>query len=184
MAVFVSMLRGVNVGGHNRIKMESLRKLYESIGLQHPQTFIQSGNVVFRTGERDSAALGRKIEQEIEQGFGFRPAIILRTLTQLRKVVAENPFATRSDVAPDKLLVTFLANDLGRDAHNKLSALQIQPEEIQATASELYVYYPEGMGRSKLPVRIDKILGTPGTSRNWNSVLKLLAMAESQEVDR
>ncbi len=164
------------------IKMDALRALYQSLGLQHVQTYVQSGNIVFRTDASEFLALASHIEQEIEGGFGFKPAVILRTLQQLREVVAENPFAKRRDITPDKLLITFLAVDLGQDAQDTLARLEVHPEEMRVRPSELYIYYPDGMGRSKLPIRaIDKILGTPGTSRNWNSVLKLLAMAESLE---
>ena len=182
MPILISLLRGVNVGGYNKIKMDTLRSLYESLGLQHPQTYVQSGNVVFRTDSSDSVVLASRIEHEIERSFGFRPAVIIRTLPQLSEVVVRNPFATRSDIAPDKLLVTFLAIELGQDAQHKLAHLKVHPEEIRVRPSELYIYYPDGMGRSKLPVRsIEKILGSPGTSRNWNSVLKLLSMAEALE---
>src|SRR5271169_5370505 len=93
MIVVISMLRGVNVGGHNKIKMDALRTLYESLGLRDPQTFIQSGNVIFRTEEHDLVRLARRIEDAIERRFGFRPNVIVRTASELRDVIARNPFA-------------------------------------------------------------------------------------------
>src|SRR5665811_2227083 len=104
MPVIISMLRGVNVGAHNRIKMDALRALYESLGLRDPQTYVQSGNVVFRTDKRDLVALAKRIEDAIEQGFGFRPTVILRTSGELREVIARNPFAKRRGIEPTKLL--------------------------------------------------------------------------------
>src|ERR1039458_3254224 len=97
MPVVISMLRGVNVGGHNKIKMDALRELCASLKLRDPQTYVQSGNVVFRSDDRDLVPLGRRIEQAIERKFGFRPAVILRTAAELRDVIARNPFASRSE---------------------------------------------------------------------------------------
>jgi uncharacterized protein (DUF1697 family) len=109
MTVVISMLRGVNVGGHNKIRMDALRALYVSLKLEDATTFIQSGNVVFRTKERDLANVGKPIGYGIEKGFGFRPEVILRTVEEVRGVVARNPFAARKDLEPGKLLVWFLA---------------------------------------------------------------------------
>ena len=95
MTVVVSMLRGVNVGGHNQIKMDALRDLYESLGLRNPQTYIQSGNVVFGTNAKNIAPLAKRIEDAIEHKFGFRHGVILRTTDELRGVIARNPFAKR-----------------------------------------------------------------------------------------
>src|SRR5258707_10026031 len=109
MPVIVSMLRGVNVGGNHKVKMEALRALYESLGFTGVQTYIQSGNVVFRTRATGLAALGKKIEDGIEGAFGFRPAVILRTAEELRAAIAGCPFAAREGMEPGKLLVTFLS---------------------------------------------------------------------------
>src|SRR5437867_12319349 len=109
MPVIISMLRGVNVGGHNLIKMDALRALYESLGLQDPQTYVQSGNVIFRTKERDPSRLARQIENEIERGFGFRPGVILRTPSDLRDVINRNSLASSRDVDPCKVPVTVLS---------------------------------------------------------------------------
>jgi uncharacterized protein (DUF1697 family) len=97
-------------------------------------------------------------------------------------VVARNPFAKRRDIEPSKLLVTFLAYDPGRQARENVLKIQTDPEELRIEGRELYIYFPNGMGRSKLPMAaIEKALKTPGTSRNWNSVTKLLEMAEKLE---
>ncbi len=113
MAVVISMLRGVNVGGHNRIKMDALRALYESLELRPARTHVQSGNVVFRTEARDLTLLSARIEDAIEQSFGFRPRVIARTSSELRDVIARNPFGARSGIDPSRLLVTFFATDPG-----------------------------------------------------------------------
>jgi uncharacterized protein (DUF1697 family) len=185
MPVLISMLRGVNVGGHNMIKMDALRALHESIGLLDAQTYIQSGNVVFRTSGRDLASLSKKIGNAIEAKFGFRPGVILRTPSELREVIARNPFAARPGIDPRKLLVTFLLDDPGPEARKKALSIKTDPEELRIVSREVYVHYPDGMGRSKLPAAlIEKTLRTPGTGRNWNTVMKLLEMAEKLEASR
>src|SRR5213079_2781787 len=130
MPVVISMLRGVNVGGHNLIKMDPLRALYESLGLQDPATYVQSGNVIFKTKERDVARLAPRIQNEIERRFGFRPGVILRTSSDLRDVIKTNPFAHR-DLDPSKLLVTFLATDPAPDARKALLRIKPDPEELR-----------------------------------------------------
>ena len=180
MAV-VTLLRGVNVGGRHAIKMDALRALYESLDLHDPRTYVQSGNVVFRTRERDLAKLAESVEKAIERRFGFRPAIIVRTSSEMRDVVAGNPFAKRQGIEPSKLIVTFLAYDPGQETQDKLLKLKTDGEEVRIRGRELYIYFPHGMGRSKLPALIDRALPTPGTARNWNSVTKLLEMAEALE---
>ncbi len=182
MAVVISMLRGVNVGGHNMIKMEALRALYESLGLKDPQTYVQSGNVVFRTKGQDLAALARRIENAIERSFGFRPAVIVRTPAELRDVIARNPFATRRGIDPSRLLVTFLASDPSAEAREQILKIKAEPEELRINGRDLYTYYPNGMARPKLSwARIEKTLKTSGTGRNWNTVTKLLEIAERLE---
>src|SRR6266404_375224 len=182
MAVIISMLRGVNVGGHNKIKMDALRALYESMKLREAQTYVQSGNVIFRTDERDIARLAKRIEDGIERKLGFRPDVILRTATEMREVIARNPFAKRRGIEPSKLLVTFLGSDPGAEAREKILQIKCDPEELRIEGRELYIYFPNGIGRSKLSwAGLEKTLKTPGTARNWNSVTKMLEMAESLE---
>ena len=184
MAVLVSMLRGINVGGHNKVNMGELRSLYESLGLQDAQTYVQSGNVVFRTKERNLAALAKRIEEGIERRFGFRVDVIVRTASELRDVIARNPFAKRRAVDPGKLLVTFLANHPSAQARDQVLKINTDPEELHIDGREVYIYFPDGMGRSKLSwPTIGKKLGTTGTGRNWNSVTTLLEIAEQLEVE-
>jgi uncharacterized protein (DUF1697 family) len=183
MAVLVSMLRGINVGGHNKVNMGDLRSLYESLGLQDAQTYVQSGNVVFRTKERNLAVLAKRIEEAIERRFGFRVDVIVRTASELRDVIARNPFAKRRAVDPGKLLVTFLANHPSVQARDQVLKINTDPEELHIDGREVYIYFPNGMGSSKLSwPTIGKKLGTTGTGRNWNSVTKLLEIAEQLEV--
>jgi uncharacterized protein (DUF1697 family) len=183
MSVVVSMLRAVNVGGHSVIKMDALRALYTSLKFENPQTYLQSGNVIFKTSERNLDAIAKRIQSAIEKKFDCRPDVILRTTAELRTVVAKNPFAKRPNIEPGKLLIAFLASDPGDAARKILQDQKFAPEELHVSGRELYIYFPDGMGKSKLPwPRIYKILNTPGTGRNWTSVTKMLAMAETQEL--
>jgi uncharacterized protein (DUF1697 family) len=183
--VVISMLRGVNLARHHRIRMDALRALYESLGFDGVQTYIQSGNVIFRTGTRDLTRLARRIETAFEQAFGFHSDVILRTTAEMREVIAGNPFASQPGLEPAKLVVTFLATEPPDGAQQKIEAIPTSPEELRLRGRELYIYFPNGMGRSKLPLtQIGKALGSPGTARNWNTVLKLLALAEKLESTR
>jgi uncharacterized protein (DUF1697 family) len=174
----ISMLRGVNVGGNNMIKMEALRALYASLGLRDAQSYIQSGNVVFRTEQKDVAPLAKKIEDAIESKFGFRPPVVLRTAAEMREVIAKNPFAKRNGIEPGKLSVSFLVGDPAAADRELLRKMKFDPEELHVGSRHLYVYFPAGMGQTKLNMKmIDRTLKTSGTWRNWNSVLKLLEMA-------
>lgn len=183
MPVLISMLRGVNLGGHNKIKMEVLRDLYKSLKFEDPRTYVQSGNVIFRTKEKNSPALAKRIQDAIERKFGFAPAVILRTPEEMRKAIAANPFATRRDVEPSKLLVTFLAEEPGLEAGPTIDSLNKKhPEELHLNSRELYIYFPNGAGKTKLPwSSVERLLKTQGTARNWNSVTKMLAIAEELE---
>ncbi len=182
MAVVISMLRAVNVGGHHKIGMDALRALYEFLKFRDPQTYVQSGNVVFRTGERDLILLTRRIQSGIVKSFGFTPDVILRTSSELRDVIARNPFAKRRGIEPGKLLVTFLASVPGAETRERVLKLKTDPEELRLDGRELYIYFPNGMAHPKFSwAAIEKVLKTPGTGRNWNSVTKLLEIAERLE---
>lgn len=180
MTTVVSLLRGVNVGGHHQVPMDKLRALHESLGHREVRTYIQSGNVVFRTSARGLPRLAAEIGAAIEKTFGFRCDVVLRTAAELRAVVEHNPFAGRPGLDPAKLAVTFLPLDPPAGAAARLAALPIAPEEVHLISRELYTYFPNGMGRTKMPfAAVARVLGSPGTARNWNTVVKLLEMAEA-----
>lgn len=182
MTVYIALLRAINVGGNNPVKMEALRALCGTLKLRDVTTYVQSGNVVFRAAEGDPVKLGRRLEDGIERTFGHRPAVVIRTAAELRDVVVRNPFAGQSGIEPNKLLVTFLATEPTAEARAKVLTLQTPPEELHLHSREMFVYFPNGFSQSKLPMaKVDRALGTPGTGRNWNTVAKLLAMAEELE---
>src|SRR5579859_7577274 len=114
MPVLITFIRGINVGGHSIIKMDALRALFVSLKFQDPQTYLQSGNVVFKTGEPSLPAIAATIQRAIAKKFACRPEVVLRTVEDLRAVIAKNPFAERSDIEPAKLLVSFLAGAPGK----------------------------------------------------------------------
>jgi|SRR6185437_10995343 len=182
MPVVISILRGVNVGSHNRIKMDALRDVYQSLGLKDCQTFIQSGNVAFSSEETDLAKLRNRIEGAIEKKFGFRPDVILRTAKEMRSVVVGSPFTDRKNIDPSKLLVTFLAEKPDAKARREFMKIKSDSEEMYLNGRELYIYFAEGLARPKIAwMSVVKTLRTTGTGRNWNTVLKLLEMAVKLE---
>ena len=178
----IALLRGVNLAGHHKIKMDALRALCESLGLTDVCTYIQSGNILFRTKETEHGRLCGKIADAIEKSHAFRPPVVVRTVAQMRAIVEANPFAARQPLEPAKLAVNFLADEPAAEGREKVLGMQTAPDELRIGRAELYIYFPDGMGRSKLPMAaIEKALRTSGTSRNWNTVLKLLEMAEALE---
>jgi uncharacterized protein (DUF1697 family) len=182
MNVIISMLRGVNVGGHNKIKMDQLRAVYESLGFREAQTYIQSGNVVCRADKRDLATACTRIEKGIERHFGFRPSVIVRTAPELREVIVRNPFAKRSGMDASRLLVAFLASSPAADALDKVLKIKCEPQELRVSGRELFIYFPNGLARPTLPMAtVERTLKIAFTGRNWNTVRKLLEMAEALE---
>jgi len=185
MPVLISMLRGVNLGPHNRIKMDALRTLHESLKFENPRTYVQSGNVVFKTKEKNTAAVAKKIQTAIQKTFGFSPEVIVRTTEDVRKTIAATPFADRPHLEPGKILVTFLSAEPPPDARAAaLTKFKDYPEEVHFKGRELFIYFPNGAGKTKLPwSSVERLLKVTGTARNWNSVTNLLKMAEEMEAE-
>jgi uncharacterized protein (DUF1697 family) len=175
MPAVIALLRGVNVGGHGKIAMKELQSLCQSLKLSQVRTNIQSGNVVFMSPHDGLRALPGRLEEALERRFGFRPAVLLRTLDEMRDVVARNPFAGRRDVEPNRLLVLFLV--VAPDA-TEVRSSKADGEEWKLSGRELYIHYPNGMGKSKLTFPSLKVTST---ARNWNTVTKLVAMAAALE---
>jgi len=182
MAVIISLLRGINVGGHNKIKMDALRDLYKSLGLQKAQTYLQSGNVVFRMKGRDHAKIAKRIEDAIEQSFGFRIHVVLRTSSELSDVISRSPFAKRRGLDPKKLAVIFLRETPSVECLRAALKIETAPEELRIDGGEAYAYFPNGMGRPRMSwPAIERALKTSGTGRNWNTVTKLFEIAQTME---
>ncbi len=182
MPVYISLLRGINVGGNKRVKMDALRAIYESVGLAEPKTLLQSGNVVFKSEQTDRAALTKQIETGIETGAGFHSDILLRTLDEWRDVIARHPFPEERGLDGSRVLVTFMARTPDAKVVESVQRGNPGPEEVFVSGDEIWVYFPDGMGRSKLAAAlVEKNLKATGTGRNWNTVLALLTLAETLE---
>jgi len=173
----VSLFRGINVGGNRIVPMKELKSLHEALGFRDVVTYIQSGNVVFSSDKTDPAQLASQIEESFAQKFGFRSQVIVRTSTELEETIANNPFQNSPEKEPNRILVLFLATRSESGALEDLKKPYNGPEEMYLIGQELFIYYPEGMGRSKLTLPlIEKKLNTAGTGRNWNTVLRLNEM--------
>jgi uncharacterized protein (DUF1697 family) len=182
MAVVISLLRAINLGRHNRVTMNDLRVVYESLGLRDVESYVQSGNVVFRTAARNLDALARRLEEAIARDCGVRTTVVLRTCDEWRAAIKSNPFAGRDGIDPARLLVSFLCGSPDDDARRKVLAIDCSPEELRLEGRELYAYYPNGLARPKISMAaVEKALATSGTGRNWNTVIKLLEIAERLE---
>ncbi len=182
MTVIISFLRGINVGGHHLIKMDALRELYTSLGMQDVQTYLQSGNVVFRIKGRNHAKLAKRVEDALEQKFGFRVDIVMRTSSELSDVISRCPFAKRRNLDPKKLAVIFLKDTPGSDCLRAALKIKTAPEELQIDGQEAFVYFPNGMARPRMSwPSIKRTLKTSGTGRNWNTVTKLFELAQTME---
>ena len=184
MTVYVSMLRAVNVGGTSRIKTDALRAAYESIGLKDVRTLLQSGNVVFRSAIADREQLVKRIMQEIERQLKLEVEVMLRTLAEIAGIVERGPvLSPRADMS--KLLVMFLSAVPDAAAQSALAKWHKDrkgPEMLEMRGPEIYLYYPEGVGRSKLSgAVIESKLDVSGTARNWNTLQKLLETARALE---
>lgn len=176
---YAALLRGVNVGGNKIIKMEQLRTLCESLGLSGAQTYLQSGNIVFRSEEKSREKLARRIEDGIEKKFGFEARVVVRSSADLRRVIEKNPFGTGKPRNPSLLQVMFLDGKPEVRAFAELRSSYSGPEEMHIGGEELYLYYPNGSGRSKLTNDlIQRKLQVTGTARNWNTVEKLFQLTE------
>src|SRR6266480_1335580 len=149
MAAYVAMLRGVNVSGHNTIKMEVLRGLCEGLGFRNVGTYIQSGNIVFQTAPENSATLSKRIGKTIFQSFGFDTPVLVRTSKEIRNVIASNPFLKEKGIDSSKLHVTFLSEIAQRNSVKKLETLATSPDRFYPASHEIYLYCPGGYGRTK-----------------------------------
>jgi uncharacterized protein (DUF1697 family) len=174
MTAFVSLFRGINVGGQHKIRMDELKDLHESLGFKEVFPYIQSGNVVFTSDDADVARLQRQIEKGFEQKFGFHVEVFVRTSAELRDIIDKNPFQSQPSRESKWIVVLFLAARPDDTAQEDLLKTYIGPEELFIIGKELYIYYTNGIGRSKLSLSlIEKKLKTVGTARNLNTILQL-----------
>ncbi len=170
MKTIVSLLRGINVGGRNKLSMKDLKDTLEPLGLSSIQTYIQSGNVVFKTD--DDADLALRITQAIYEKLGFEVKVLCLSKDDFMTAVKENPFP-EAESEPKSLHLYFLeARALNADLR-ALEALATKTERFVLKDKVFYLFAPEGVGRSKLAAKVEKLLAVPATARNWNTVSKL-----------
>ena len=175
----IALIRGINVGGHRAVAMSDLRDMLAELGFDDPRSLLQSGNLVFRSNARTDASLRRLLESEAEKRLRLRADFFIRSAKEWREVVARNPFRKEAERDPSHLVVMFLK--VAPDA-NDVKAVQaaiVGSEIVRSDGRHLYIVYPAGIGKSRLTnVLIEKNLGIRGTARNWNTVLKLAALAD------
>jgi uncharacterized protein (DUF1697 family) len=177
MTTYVALLRAVNVAGKS-LAMSVLRDYAAALGLAEPRTLLQSGNLVFRSSGKKPAELEKLLEREAEKRLGVITEFIVRSSKELTSIIANNPFPAAAQRDPARLLVMFLKDEPPADAIAALRKAIVGRESIAAGARQLYIIYPDGMGRSKLTTSlIEKRLATRGTGRNWNTVVKLATAA-------
>lgn len=178
MSAYIALLRGINVGGHNAVAMPKLRDLFSDLGFAGAKTLLQSGNVVFQGNGQTSDALEQLLETQTARRLGVSADYLIRTAAEWTKIIAANPFPKEAKADPSHLLVMFLKTAATPSSVKELQASIKGPEIIRARGKHLYIVYPAGIGRSKLTGSlIEKKLACRGTARNWNTVLKLLALA-------
>jgi len=178
MRTYISLLRGINVGGKNLIKMDALRKSYEYLGFQSIRTYVQSGNVIFAVKKTDPKELEQKISQQIKRDFGFEILVIALTPDKLIQVIHKNPFSKNPAGKPDFFYVSFLSATPDLSEKKTIEDKLQNREEIVFTDSAVYLYCPEGYGKTKLTNSIlEKNLKVGATMRNWKTTNELLKIA-------
>jgi uncharacterized protein (DUF1697 family) len=181
MTTHLALLRGINVSGHNMIKMEALKTALENIGFQNVVTYIQSGNVFVDTNEENAPAVGFKIKQEIFKVFGHEVPIVVVGKSDLETCFRNNPFLKEKDVDIKKLYVAFVSMQLRSDCINDLKMSQVKPDEAHIDENRIYIKYAVGAGKTRLDQKyIEKKLNVISTIRNWNTVTQLLKMYEER----
>jgi uncharacterized protein (DUF1697 family) len=181
MTIQIALLRGVNVGGHNAVAMSDLRELLTELGFVDARAILQSGNLIFRCEARTGVDLESLLETEAEKRLGLRADFLIRSAGEWREVVARNPFRKEAERDPGHLVVMFLKSAASEKDVKAVHAAIAGSEMIRGDGGHLYIVYPDGIGRSRLTnALLEKKLGIRGTARNWNTVLKIAALAEEE----
>ncbi|MDR3391604.1 MAG: DUF1697 domain-containing protein [Sulfuriferula sp.] len=178
MNTYVAFVRGINVGGNGSLPMKELVATLEGIGARNVRTYIQSGNAVFESAEKQAARLSTQLSAEILNRRGFEPYVHILTIEALAKAIAENPYP-EAVTDPGSLHLGFLASSPQSPDLKKLSSLRKDSERFHLTEDVFYLHAPEGVGRSKLAASAEKLLGVPMTDRNWKTVCKVMQMARA-----
>jgi len=176
---FISILRGINVSGQKKIKMADLKSLFETLGFQNVKTYIQSGNVIFDAIAKNKSSLKKCIEQAIKEKYQFHVPVEIRTSRELENVIKRCPFGPVDLVNEGtKVLVTFLALPPVQAKISDIQKYVLAPEKLVVSGKEVYLYCPNGYGKSKLSnTFLEQKLGVDATTRNWKSVHKLYELS-------
>lgn len=181
MTTHLALLRGINVSGHNMIKMEALKTTLEAIGFQNVQTYIQSGNVFVDTEEENALKVGFLIRQEIFKVFGHEVPVVVIGKDDLAICFRNNPFLKEKDIDTKKLYVAFVSITLKSESINDLKISQFKPDEASIDGSRIYIKYAVGAGKTRFDQKyIEKKLNVTATIRNWNTVTQLLTLFEER----
>jgi uncharacterized protein (DUF1697 family) len=178
MNTFISMLRGINVGGQKKIRMTDLASLYESLGLANVKTYVQSGNVVFQSPKSSASALAGLIEVQIKRLLGHSVFVFIRDTNDFQRVTSNNPFLDKRRENPARLAVTFLYRPPSKEKWAGLGSPKDKADEFSVNGQEIYIFCPNGYGRTKFSnTFFEKKLNVPATTRNWKTVMALYKMA-------
>ncbi|SDX37695.1 DUF1697 domain-containing protein [Paenibacillus sp. CF384] len=182
MAIQIALLRGINVGGKNKIKMAELREALETLGLLRVQTYIQSGNILFESDE-DELTLRGKIEALIESKFGLSIRVIIRTADELTEIAANLPFSDEAVKAAEAsfegecLYIAMMLDEPNANKVEKLESYDFKEDRYVIAGRDVYLLFRQSVRDSKLSVQVDK-LNAPVTVRNWNTLTKLIGMSQ------
>ena len=180
MTIQIALLRAINLPDHNKVGMADLRELLTGLGFADARSLLQSGNLVFRSDARTGAPLERLIEGAAKEKLGLDTDFFVRTAEEWKTIIAGNPFPEEAERDPGHLIVLFLKDAPDRKGVAALEEAIKGREVVRVKGRHAYIVYPDGVGRSRLTnVLIEKKLGTRSTGRNWNTVLKLGALAEA-----
>ncbi|HVT44212.1 MAG TPA: DUF1697 domain-containing protein [Thermoanaerobaculia bacterium] len=178
-ATFIALLRGVNVSGHNRVPMSDLRLACAGLGWTAVQTYIQSGNVLFRAAA-SAASLEEELERLIERELGLSIPVIVRTAKAWSSCIRGNPFPEASQTEPNLVMLALSKATPKQDAAEQLQARAVGDERIARVGDALWIHFSRGVGRTRLsPALLDRLAGSPVTMRNWRTALKLEELAQS-----
>lgn len=178
MTAHIALLRAVNLPSHNKVSMADLRKLAEGLKLEDAKTLLQSGNLVFRSKGRTPTQLEKLLEDAAAKRLGLETEFFVRSAGEWSEIIAANPFPKEAKSDPSHLVVVCLKDEPGQGVVGVLQRAIVGRETVRAKGRSLFVVYPDGIGRSKLTAAlIERKLGARGTARNWNTVLKLAALA-------
>jgi uncharacterized protein (DUF1697 family) len=178
MQGIIALLRGINVGGKNKLPMRELTALLAGLGLENIQTYIQSGNVVFQTNRADLDELAAEIGTAVARSHGFTPKVMLLEARRLKEAVAANPFP-QGQSEPKALHFYFLETVPEAPDLAVLEMLKTDREQFQLIGTVFYLYAPDGIGRSKLAAKVERALGVSATARNWRTVSQIMTMLEA-----